>query len=122
MATTIAKVREIIDTEQLDAVITSLIGAANTYLNSAYSGITIASTLKDEIHRWMTAHMLACSTDRQGGKEKVGDAQIDYTGTYSKGLEMTSYGQMVLQLDTTGALSESSKKQVSILAISESES
>lgn len=122
MTTTPTLVRELINTDQTDTIITSLITAADTYFDQVFANTTIGTDLLNEIGRWFVAHMLAVTHDRMGKNEKVGEARIEYTGSFAKGLESTTYGQMVLTLDTTGTIMDSNKKKVKIVAISEDES
>ena len=122
MTTTIALVKEIIDTDQIDSVIQSLIDAADNYLTLVYANVTINATLLNEIGRWFVAHMLASTHDRMGKKEKIGEASIEYTGTFANGLQATTYGQMIITLDTTGTITNAPKRKVKIVAISEDES
>jgi hypothetical protein len=61
--------------------------------------------------------MIACTRERTALKEAAGGASITYTGKYDKNLSSTPYGQMVMTLDTTGAMSALGGKQASITAI-----
>jgi hypothetical protein len=100
--------------DQIDPFILS----AHLYVNRVYTG---NSTLKEielkEIERWFTAHMIASSVELTTTDEKIGDASVTYAGKFGKGLESTRYGQMVLQLDTTGLMANTGAKQASMTAI-----
>lgn len=117
MATTIAEVKEIISTSAADSVITGLITAAGSYMSSVLSSGDLTTAQTDEIKRWMVAHMLAMSIERQGAAEEVGDAQIKYTGKYDMRLQATTYGQMVMTLDTSGKLQQGGKKKASTRSV-----
>ena len=77
----------------------------------------LSTTKLREIERWLTAHLITVTKDRQGTKERLGDAEISYANIFGEGLKASTYGQMVLQLDTTGALMNLGKKALSIKAI-----
>lgn len=117
---TIAEVREIFDTDLLDAVITTFIGTANRIVTS-YLGTTAvltAAELKD-IELWLTAHLLAVTRDQQAQQEAVtggAGVNITYQGKTGLGLDATFYGQQVKMLDRTGILALQ-KKAASIFAV-----
>jgi hypothetical protein len=119
MASTVARVQQIIDTEQTDAVIQAFLDAALVHINAATDSGDLTASQKNEIQAWLAAHMLAVTHDRQGKKEKLGDAQVEYTGEYKQRLASTTYGQMVLTLDTSGKIGTAAKKAVVLKAISE---
>jgi hypothetical protein len=127
--TTAEEVKEIISgctltTDQIDPF---MLGA-HLYLNKVFAAdTTLGNTLRREIERWFTAHMIVSVGFNTGGqttgaisREKVGEAEVEYAVTASKantGLGTTAYGQMALQLDTTGLLAAAGKKQASIYAV-----
>ena len=90
-----------------NAVVTDVLGD-DTYLSS---------DLKTAIEQWLAAHMIASTLWRTTAKEKIGEVSVEYTGNWSEGLNSTPYGQMVLQLDTTGKMAALGKRAVKILAI-----
>lgn len=97
----------------------SYISTANLVINAAFAraGVVETEEILTEIEKWYTAHLLACSVWRQASEEKVGDATIKYVGEYGTGLDLTSYGQMVKQLDIKGVMQSVSKKQWSIRSL-----
>ena len=109
----------IMDNCNLDSdVIDVYILAANRFVTSVYTDDTITSEeLKREIERWFTAHMITSTRFRMASKEKIGDAEITYTGKWETGLSSTPYGQMVMQLDTTGKIARTGKSSATILAV-----
>ena len=117
--TTAAEVKEIMDNCNLDdSIVDGYILAANALVTNVLgSDITLGTILKGQIERWFTAHMIACSTYRTATEEKVGEASIKYTGQFRENLSSTPYGQMVLQLDTTGKMANIGKKSASIYAV-----
>jgi len=80
--------------------------------NTSLSAITLS-----EIEKWFTAHIIATIHDRPASQEKIGDASISYADTYAGGLASTTYGQMVMILDTTGLIAKAGKMKASIYAI-----
>lgn len=95
-------VKAIIETELVDNIIDVYILSANTLVNTALGSGT--SDILKEIERWLTSHLIAISKERQASKEGAGGANIEYAGSYGEGLKSTSFGQMVLTLDTTGKM------------------
>jgi len=92
--------------------------AANAVVNEAFLGDTTTPTaILKEIERWFTAHMIACSLQRTASEEEIMDARVKYTGYWGKKLESTSYGQMVLTLDTSGKMAKLGKGKVSMKAV-----
>ncbi len=115
--TTVEEVKQILnDTELSDPIIEGYIKAANSMINNVLSGKLDEDTL-EEIERWLTAHMIASTRERQAVKEGAGGAFIEYTGKFGEGLKSTSYGQMVLTMDTTGLMAALGMKQIKLIAI-----
>ena len=114
---TASEVKEIMDgCTVVDSIVETFILAANALINKVFAGDTIMGTvLLKEIERWFTAHMLASTLVRMASKEKLGDAEITYTGKYAANLDSTPYGQMVKQLDITGKMSQYVGKQMASL-------
>ena len=77
-----------------------------------------ADTLQD-IERWITCHMMAITRDRISQKAQAGAALIEYAAKYGAGLSSTDYGQMAINLDTTGTLTSSlkGKKEAWVYAV-----
>ena len=91
---------------------------ANLVIDEVFAGDTdVGSDLLQELERWFTAHMIASTSWRLSKREKVGDAEIEYTGVFGKDLDMTPYGQMVKQLDTTGKMMNIGKRAATVYAI-----
>lgn len=99
-------------------VVDAYITTANAVVTEVLGDDTeIGDTLKEAIEQWLTAHMIASTLWRTTAKEKVGEVSVEYTGNWSEGLNSTPYGQMVLQLDTTGKMAALGKRAVEIFAI-----
>ena len=117
MRTTAEKVKSIMVTELEDLVITEFIIGANQMVTKALTGKGLSNDLLAVIEQWLTAHMIAATIERQAIKEEAGTAKVTYSDNYDMGLQGTSYGQMVLTLDTTGTLANLMRKPVIIRAI-----
>lgn len=114
----VQKVRDIMETSLPDAQVEAYIGSANTYINSTLLGKGLSDALLAEIERWLSAHMIALTAERTTKKEEAGTAKVEYAGQFGKSFEATSYGQMVLALDTSGTLRDlMDKKQARFTAI-----
>ena len=116
---TATEVKEIMDNcTKSDTVINAFITSGTLIIDEVFAGETVlgTDTLK-EIERWFVAHMVASTVDRQTSEEKIGDATVKYAGKWGEGLKMTSYGQMVLLLDTTGKMSNIGKQAASTYAV-----
>jgi len=103
------------DTTLTDPQVLAFITSANVLVNTAL-GTGVTDILK-EIEKWLACHMIAITRERQAKKEEAGGAKIEYTGVTGEGLKMTSYGQMVIALDTSGIMASLSGKTLQIYAI-----
>lgn len=110
------EVKEIIETELSDTSIETFINAANLTITKILDGADISSDQLKEIERWLTAHLIACTMERQVSKEALGQASVSYTGITQMGLNATLYGQQVKILDTTGLLAQQESQQGKLLA------
>ena len=113
---TATEVKQILDDSELDdTIVDAFIKGANALVNQSLG--TGTSDLLTEIERWIAAHLIASTRERQAKKEGAGGASIEYTGVYGSNLALTSYGQMALTLDTTGVLASLGGKSAKITAI-----
>lgn len=115
------------DGDTVKAVITTSLSAAEVLATF----IPVASDMVDEldddtdmddtrltnIETWLTAHLIAMSKERQAVDEKLGDATVKYGAKLGMHLEATTYGQVALQLDTSGTLKRLGKETVKVRAI-----
>jgi hypothetical protein len=122
MRTTIALVKSVIPTGLEDPEISALMQVANRMVTTVVGseGSLTEETLKD-LETWMTAHIIAIGKERQTREERVGDVWVKYNENKSQFLQSTSYGQMVLFLDTTGKFQSASKMRASIQSIKQEE-
>ena len=119
--TTAAEVKLILDDTSLsDAIVDSFIISANLFVTDALGSSTLIAAVLADIERWIAAHLISYTRDRQSKKEEAGGAKIEYAGNFDgKGLFATSYGQMAVILDTTGTLEElaGGKQPITIQAL-----
>jgi len=108
--TTIEEVKLIIATSITDPEIESYIGAANVFVTNQLGGVGLNDDTLAQIEKWITAHMIASTRERVAAEEEAGGARIKYVGKYGEGLNMTSYGQMAVMLDTSGTLATAGKQ------------
>lgn len=113
------EVKEIMDNCTIeDSIIDSFIIAASAIIDKVFiDDATVGDTLLKEMERWLTAHMLASTLQRMGEREKVGDAEIVYTGKWGEKLNSTPYGQVLLTMDITGKLAKTGKMAATIYTI-----
>jgi hypothetical protein len=113
------EVKEIMDgLTATDSIIETFITAASAVIDQVFAGDTvISSTLLKELERWLTAHFIASTIFRMASEEKLGEAQMKYTGKWGENLASTSYGQTVKLLDITGKMSQVGKSAATIFAV-----
>lgn len=109
------QVRQIIETELTDEIITSYIDSASALVDSILTDIP--TSLSDEIKRWLTAHFIACTRERQPQSAEAGPANITFQGETGFGLDATLYGQQVKVLDYTGRLASLGLRKAAIRAV-----
>lgn len=103
-------VKEIIETELTDEIINSFINAAHATVQAKLAAAGLTADQLAEIEKWLTAHYLAVSRQRQVESESVGgEWQAKYQGRTDMGLNATLYGQTALGLDTSGKLASLGK-------------
>ena len=98
-----AEVLEIMDNDLEEGDVSPFVISANVFVTQHLGGKLSEDVLK-EIERWVAAHMVASTKDRQIKDTGADNAYIKYTGYWSEGLNGTSYGQMAIALDATGTL------------------
>ncbi len=112
-----AEVLKISDTALTTSQIDNIIEFANRSVTNTLGGEGLTIALLKDIETWLTAHLIAVGKERQPEGEKVGDIWLTYQKKINEGLRSTSYGQMVLSLDTSGKFQQSMKQKVSIRAV-----
>jgi len=117
-------VREVIDTDLIDAVI-------NRFINQAYyRTIPLATKLGNcggagalaEIQAMLAAHLISMTRDPEVKSESIeGGASVTFSGTTGEGLKATKYGQSALDLDCSGILAKAGLKRASMHIYSHSD-
>lgn len=117
---TVTEVKEIIETTLEVSDIKPYITAANLTVTEWLGSSTVLSSAQlKEIERWLTAHFIAATRERQVSQEKIGESSAKYMGKSDDvGLNSTTYGQQAILLDTSGTLaSGAGKKKASLYAV-----
>ena len=117
MRTTAADVKAIIKTKLTESEVDAYITSANILVTQALGSSGLGTDVLREIERWVAAHMLASTKTRQATDEKAGTASVKYSGQYGANLSSTSYGQMALTLDVSGALASLGGKAAFVYAV-----
>ena len=117
---TASEVKSIIDTDLGDTTVDAYITSANYTVDQILgSNTTLSDDIKKEIERWLTAHFIAATQERQLEKAAAGSASATFQGETAMGLQSTLYGQQVILMDTTGRFASFSagRKMASIHAV-----
>lgn len=106
-----AEVKQIIATT-LD--VTPFIIAASNVVTGVLAGSGYSATELKEIERWYTAHLVSARDISKGKlrRKKIGDAEEEYAMDYrASGLDSSTYGQTVKELDYKGLMANLGKRQ-----------
>lgn len=111
MRTTVDLVIEIleVDANRDEDVVTSYINSANVFVTAVLGSKGLSTALMAEIERWLAAHMITSTIERQAKQEEAGGASITYAGDWGAGLLSTSYGQTAVAMDTSLTLASIAK-------------
>lgn len=116
--TTASEVKQIIpNTELTEAQVDNFITIATAIVDDLDDETTLTDTRLELIEQYLTAHLIASGPERQSKSEKLGDASIQYSAEFGKGLDSTTYGQTAAMLDTSGTLRGLGGKKAKIRAI-----
>ncbi len=117
MRTTKVDVRGVIATGLEDSEIQILIDLANRQVTSTLSSAGFTDAVLKDIETWLAAHFIAITKERQTEEERVDDIWVLHQGKFGKGLQGTTFGQMVLMLDTSGSFATTGKQKMKFIAI-----
>ena len=110
MRTTVQLVKDILDdTELTDPQLTSYINSANVFVTDTLAGKSLSDVIMAEIERWLSAHLITATRERQAKQEAAGGASITYAGEWGLGLLSTTYGQAAVMMDSSLTLSALAK-------------
>lgn len=115
--TTASAVKQILETDLDDITIDAFITGANIMVTETLGGEGISDALLEEIERWTTAHMIASTRERQAVEEEAGPARQRFPNRFGMGFNQSTYGQMVISLDTTGKMAKAWTKPITLTAI-----
>lgn len=101
--TSVNEVKNIISTNLSDEVINSYIDSASTLVDYSLGG-KLDDSLLTQIEKWLAAHFIATTRQRQLKSGKAGPASAEYFGKDGAGLKSSTYGQQAIALDLTGTL------------------
>jgi len=119
--TTVEEVNEILEEDGNSTKLAAMLIAANALVTDVVgSDTTITDTLKEEIERWLTAHLYVTTVKRgtMAAMEKIGGGpapSIEFANL-GRGLKSTTYGNTVLELDTTGKFAALGNKKARVTA------
>ena len=99
-------VQEIIDTELTESRVKIFIAGASKMVDNTLVGKGLDEDTLIEIERWLAAHNIAATFERQAIHEKAGPAEQRFPDIFGQGLLSTTWGQMAVALDTTGTLQD----------------
>lgn len=115
---TVDEVKQIITVPSTVEVVPFIRIANLTLTKRLGTNTSLSAGQKKELERWLTAHFLSMGPLRQASYEKLGEAEVSYTGKYDNlGLDATSYGQQVKLIDTTGLLANIGKQGITFKAV-----
>ncbi len=115
---TASDVKKILDTNIADDSIIAYITTAGMIIDTAYEGEAVADGYKDEMQKWLTAHLIASTQSYPVTREEADGVAVTYQAMQTgKGLEMTAYGQHVLMMDVKGKLSGIMGKKASMRTV-----
>lgn len=101
-----------LSSDQIDVYISS----ASLLIDANLTAEGYSTTLLTEIERWLVAHLISITRERQASKVKIGDVSETY-GKVGMRLDATTYGQHVLLLDSHGKLKQLGQEKVRIEAV-----
>lgn len=110
-------VESIMETGVAALEIEAIITVANRMVTTIVGSSSLTEEELTDIETWLSAHIIAIGKERQALSERVNDIWITYQGKFGEGLKTTTYGQMVLMLDSTGNFARAMKMKVQIDAI-----
>lgn len=119
--TTATIVKSIMETGLEDADITTIINIANPIVTRVVGGEGLTEAVLTDIETFFTAHLIAIGKERQASQEKVGDVWITYQKNPIGFLQSTTFGQMVMFLDSSGKFQSAAKMRASITAFEQEE-
>jgi len=113
------EVKDIIDTELTNARIDTFITGANQIVTEVLGDENLGSDLLKEIERWLAAHYIAATFERQAIEQEAGPVSQKFSDIFGPDLQSSTYGQTASQLDSTNKLDKLGQKTISMIAVDE---
>ena len=104
MRTNIAEIKKVITTTLADDNINALLEVANNIVNGTFVSGDLDSERLKLIEKYLTAHLIATTLERQEQQHKVGEVAVTFAQKLGEGLRSSTYGMVVISLDSTGKL------------------
>ena len=99
------EVRAVIDTVPDSIDLATFIETADLIVTEQIIDPTITAARLKQIELYLTAHFVAITRERGGlTSDETGDSKVDFSDVYEAGFAMTRFGQLAMQLDTSGVL------------------
>lgn len=116
-----SEVKDIIDTDLTDSVIDTYILYAHTLVEDHLVDEGLSDEALKEIERYLTAHAITATTNREAIEEEAGPARQKFSDVFGPGFFSTSYGQMAMNIDDSGILADlgQAKQRPTIKAVKE---
>ncbi len=114
---TAAEVVTLTGSELESTTIDTFVVTANLIVNANLTGSGLSDDLLKEIEKYLAAHLIGISRERQTQREEIGGDTNEEYAKLGLALDATTYGQMVKVMDTTGALANLGKKKATIESI-----
>lgn len=114
---TAEQVKRIIPTKLDETQVQPFVDSANVFVDTRLLNKGLSEATLAEIEKWVACHMIALSHERTSVKEQAGGSGIEYAGVYGEGLRMTQYGQMAIQLDSSGTLEKEGRRPIKFYSI-----
>ena len=104
------------DIQSDSSVIDAMITAAEDIITDRLGLETsISNTMKEQITKFLAAHLIYTGPERQPGQVKIDDVTETY-GKLGLNLDATTYGQMAKAMDSTGKLASMGMKEAGFSA------
>lgn len=118
---TAPEVKEIIDTDFPDHRIEVFIQGASKLIDNKLVGQGLDDATLQEIERWLAAHYIAVTSDRQAIQEIAGPVEQRFSDIFGQFLLATTWGQTAISLDPTGILQDiaDGRRSIKLIAIPE---
>lgn len=116
--TTATEVRVLIDTELVDASVDAIISIASLIVDDELSDKGLSASKLKRIEQFLSCHFIQVRDQRNLTSQRILDASEAYS-EIRDGFEGTPWGQMALDLDSSGTLKQLSntKRQATLESI-----